>query len=112
MSMPDTMTPLIAAPWFDATGKPLPVKSLPGLRPAVLKTLECARADSLSPALKDLLSTCCGLTDTELGHIDFTGCCFPEEPCAVFNPCLTIAIDDAGRRWIALWMRCLWWHSE
>jgi hypothetical protein len=29
------------------------------------------------------------------------GCWFPEEPCPVFRPCLTLAVDDAGRRWIA-----------
>jgi hypothetical protein len=33
--------------------------------------------------------------------VDFTGCAFPEEPYTVFQPCLTMAIDDAGRRWIA-----------
>jgi len=33
--------------------------------------------------------------------VDFTGCSFPEEPHSVFRPCLTMAIDDAGRRWIA-----------
>jgi hypothetical protein len=54
-----------------------------------------------NPTIQALLATCCGLADTELGHIDFTGCCFPEEPCSVFQPCLTMAIDDAGRRWIA-----------
>ncbi len=42
-----------------------------------------------------------GLVETELGFIDLSGRSFPEEPCPVFKPCLTIAIDDAGRRWIA-----------
>jgi hypothetical protein len=101
MSTLDTMTPLISPPWLDASGKPLPVRALPGLRPEVLKTLESAYPGIVGPALRDLLSTCCGLADTDLGHIDFTGCCFPEEPCTVFNPCLTLAIDDTGRRWIA-----------
>jgi hypothetical protein len=41
------------------------------------------------------------LAGTALGSIDFTGCWFPEEPCAVFRPALTLAIDDEGRRWIA-----------
>ena len=54
-----------------------------------------------TPSIQALLATCCGLADTELGPIDFTGCWFPKEPCAVFQPCLTLAIDDAGRRWIA-----------
>lgn len=101
MSTLDTMTPLISSPWLDASGKPLSVRSLPGLRSEVLKTLDCAYPGLVSPALKELLKVCCGLADTELGYIDFTGCCFPEEPCTVFNPCLTMAIDDAGRRWIA-----------
>jgi hypothetical protein len=48
-----------------------------------------------------LLEICCGVAETELGSIDFTGCFFPEEPCQVFRPCLALAIDDAGRRWIA-----------
>jgi hypothetical protein len=51
--------------------------------------------------MKALLGACCGLTGTELGSIDFTGCWFPEEPCAVFRPALTLAVDDDGRRWIA-----------
>ena len=101
MSTLDTMTPFFSSPWLDASGKPLSVRPLPGLRPEVLKTLESAYPGIVGPALKDLLSTCCGLADTDLGYIDFTGCCFPEEPCSVFNPCLTLAIDDSGRRWIA-----------
>jgi hypothetical protein len=51
--------------------------------------------------MKALLSACCGLAGTEIGSIDFTGCWFPEEPYAVFRPALTLAIDDAERRWIA-----------
>jgi hypothetical protein len=101
MSTPDTMTPLVSSPWLDTDGKPLPVRSLPGLRPDVIKTLARAYPGIMSPALKELLATCCGLVDTELGHIDFTGCRSPEEPCAVFQPCLTLATDDTGRRWIA-----------
>jgi hypothetical protein len=51
--------------------------------------------------MKTLLGTCCGLAGTEVGSIDFTGCWFLEEPWAVFRPALTLAIDDAERRWIA-----------
>jgi hypothetical protein len=51
--------------------------------------------------MKELLSRSCGLGGTELGSIDFTGCWFLEEPYAVFRPALTLAIDDAERRWIA-----------
>jgi hypothetical protein len=51
--------------------------------------------------MKELLSRSCGLAGTALGSIDFTGCWFLEEPYAIFRPALTLAIDDAGRRWIA-----------
>jgi hypothetical protein len=51
--------------------------------------------------MKSLLGTCCGIAGTELGSIDFTGCWFLEEPCAVFRPALTLTVDDAARRWIA-----------
>jgi hypothetical protein len=100
MSAFDTMTPLISSPWRDANGNSLPVRLLPGLRPDVIKTFERAYPGIIGSAYKDLLSACCGLAHTELGHIDFTGTAFPDEPCAVFQPCLTLAIDDAGRRWI------------
>lgn len=100
MSTADTMTPLVAGPWLDAHGKPLPVRALPGLRPEVIQGLACSFPGIISPALKALLETCCGLAETKIGSIDFTGCWFPEEPCGVFQPCLTLAIDDAGRRWI------------
>jgi hypothetical protein len=51
--------------------------------------------------MKELLTRSCGLAGTELGSIDFTGCWFLEEPYAIFRPALTLAIDDAERRWIA-----------
>jgi hypothetical protein len=101
MSTHDTMTPFLSTPWLDANGKTLSVRALPGLRPELIKTLNLTYPGIINPSIQALLATCCGLADTELGHIDFTGCCFPEEPCTVFQPCLTIAIDDAGRRWIA-----------
>jgi hypothetical protein len=100
MSIADTMTPLVSAPWVGAHGKALPVRTLPGLRPEVIQGLECSFPGIISPAYKALLATCCGLAETEIGSIDFTGCLFPEEPCGVFQPCVTLAIDDAGRRWI------------
>jgi hypothetical protein len=101
MSTPDTMTSLTSMPWMDASGKALAVRSLPGLDPEVIQTLKSAYPGLINPPIQALLASCCGLADTDLGHLDFTGCCFPEEPCAVFQPCLTLAIDDAGRRWIA-----------
>ena len=101
MSTPDTMTSLISTPWVDAAGKALPVRALPGLRPAVIQALKSTYPGIIHPSMEALLATCCGLADTELGSIDFTGCWFTKEPCCVFQPCLTMAIDDAGRRWIA-----------
>jgi hypothetical protein len=101
MSNPDTMTPLISSPWRDANGQPLSARPLPGLRPELIDTLQKAFPGLVSPALKKLLADCCGIADTELGPIDFTGASFPDEPCAVFQPCITLAIDDVGRRWLA-----------
>ena len=101
MSTPDTMLPFISAPWLDADGNPLSVRPLPGLRADVIQSLECSYPGIVSPQMKALLGTCCGLADTDLGSIDFTGCWFDEEPSTVFRPALTLAIDDAGRRWIA-----------
>ena len=86
MSAPDTMMPLVSAPWLKADGNPLSVRALPGLRSEVIQSLECSYPGILSPTMKTLLSTCCGLAGTELGCIDFTGCWFLEEPCAVFRP--------------------------
>lgn len=101
MSTPDTMMPLVSAPWSDADGNPLSVRALPGLRSEVIQSLECSYPGILSPAMKALLGTCCGLAGTDLGSIDFTGCWFLEEPYSVFRPALTLAVDDAERRWIA-----------
>ncbi len=101
MSTRDTMTPFLSTPWVDARGRALSVRALPGLRPELIKTLQSGFPGMVNPSVRALLATCCGLTNTELGLIDFTGCCFPEEPCDVFQPCMTLAIDDAGRRWIA-----------
>ena len=100
MSTADTITPLVSAPWMCTNGKALPVRTLPGLRPEVIQGLECSVPGIISSAYKALLETCCGLADTAIGSIDFTGCLFPAEPCVVFRPGLTLAIDDAGRRWI------------
>src|SRR5688572_4235271 len=101
MSTADTMTPLVSAPWLDADGNPLGVRALPGLRPDIIKSPRRCYPGAVTPAFKSLLECCSGLADTEIGHVDFTGYWFPAEPCSVFYPCLTLAIDDEGRRWIA-----------
>jgi len=95
------MTPLLTTPWADASGKPLSVRSLPGLGPEQIHTLKSAYPGIINPSMEALLATSSGLAETALGHVDFTGWCFPKEPCAVFRPCVTLAIDDSGRRWIA-----------
>ena len=41
------------------------------------------------------------LRTPKLGRWIFQGAAFLDEPYSVFQPCLTMAIDDAGRRWIA-----------
>jgi hypothetical protein len=101
MSASNAVVPLISAPWVNAEGNPLSVIPLPGLRPEVIQSLESSYPGILSPPMKELLGRCCGLAGTELGSIDFTGCWFLEEPSPIFRPALTLAIDDAGRRWIA-----------
>lgn len=99
MSTLDTMAPFISAPWSDRDGHSLPVRALPGLRSEVLRELKFSYP-GLSLAYREFLGACSGFAGTALGHIDFTGCWYPQEACPVFNPCLTLAIDDEGRRWI------------
>lgn len=101
MSTADTMMPLVSAPWLDRAGEPLPVAPVPGLRPEVIHGMTPSYPGIISPELRELLGFCSGLSGTELGSIDFTGCLFPAEPLNVFRPCLTLGIDDEGRRWIA-----------
>jgi hypothetical protein len=101
MSPSDVTMPLISAPWLNADGNPLSVTPLPGLRSEVVRSLECSYPGLLSPLMKDLLGRSCGLAGTALGSIDFTGCWFQEEPYLAFRPALTLAIDEAERRWVA-----------
>lgn len=96
---PDTSMPL--APWLNTDGNPLSITPLPGLRSDVIQGLECTYPGMLTARMKELLGRSCGLAGTELGSIDFTGCWFLEEPYSVFRPALTLAIDNAERRWIA-----------
>jgi hypothetical protein len=95
------MIPVLSTPWVDASGNVLSARALPGLRPELIKTLALTNPRIVNPAIQALLATCCGLADTDVGHVDFSGCAFPQEPCTVFQPCLTLAIDDAGRRFVA-----------
>lgn len=101
MSSLGTLTPFISAPWLDPHGRPLPVRPLPGLRPEILRELRYCPLGAMAPDYREFLTCCSGLANTALGHMDFTGSWYPEEECPVFNPSLTLAIDDEGRRWIS-----------
>ena len=101
MSTTDTMMPLLTAPWPGRSGEPLPTCPLPGLRPEAVAHLDAHWAGILTPEMRQLLHLSCGLSQTPLGEVDFTGRWFPEEPLSVFRPSVTLAIDDQGRRWIA-----------
>jgi hypothetical protein len=74
---------------------------LAGLRADVIRSLEATFPGSLSEETRWLLGKTCGLIADGFGSIDFTGQWHPEEPLGIFRPCLTLANDDDGRRWIA-----------
>lgn len=93
-------------PFSPAPAKPRPrglfkLVSVPGLRTQAIQGLEATYPGTLTADMRSLLRTTCGLTAAEFGTIDFTSRWHPEEPISVFRPCLTLAIDDEGRRWIA-----------
>jgi hypothetical protein len=101
MSITDAMVPFLTAPWLTRTGERTGITCLPGLSREAIQSLEAIYPGPLAAEMRELLARSCGLAGTDLGDIDFTGRWFPEEPLAVFRPCLTLAVDDAGRRWIA-----------
>jgi hypothetical protein len=101
MSTPDKVIPLLSLPWLSNGGVRLSTTPLPGLDPDVIQGLDAVYPGILSPEMRQLLHTSCGLEDTALGSVDFTGRLYPEEPLSVFRPCLTLSVDDEGRRWIA-----------
>jgi hypothetical protein len=101
MSAPDTMMPLLTAPWPGRFGEQLPTVPLPGLRREAIANLESHWTGTMTPEMRQLLKLSCGLSQTPFGSVDFTGRWYPEEPLSVFRPSLTLAIDDQGRRWIA-----------
>ena len=101
MSAPDTRMPLLAAPWPGRFGEQLPAFPLPGLRREAIANLESHWTGTMTPEMRHLLQFSCGLSQTPIGSVDFTGRWYPEEPLSVFRPSLTLAIDDQGRRWIA-----------
>jgi len=102
LSTVDKKVPLFAAPGSRAAGKMLRVMTpYPGLNAESIQGLEGLFPGMLTAEMRSLLGTQCGFHSAELGTIDFTSRWHPEEPLSVFRPCLTLGIDDAGRRWIA-----------
>lgn len=101
MSPVDAVMPLLQKPWIGRHGERLPIVPLPAIRPEAVTNLEAHWAGILTPEARELLQRTCGLSGTPLGSIDFTGRWFPEEPLSIFRPCITLAMDDQGRRWIA-----------
>jgi len=101
MSTVDTVMPLLQRPWIGRSEEQPPIVPLPPLRPEAITNLEAFWAGVLTPQMRQLLQCSCGLSDTPLGTVDFTGRWFPEEPLSIFRPSITLAVDDQGRRWIA-----------
>ena len=97
----NTMLPVLAHPWINAAGETLPIKSGPSLKPSAIDSLRTTFPGTLTPEFEQLLTLGCGLDGTALQYIDFTAQWHRDEPLAVFRPCLTLAIDGGGRRWIA-----------
>ena len=76
MSTTDTMTSLASSPSFGSDGSPLPGRSLPGLRPAVIHSFDCSHPGMIHrmiamlrerPDSRTLLRACglvlvCGVT--------------------------------------------------
>jgi len=101
MSPVDAVTPLLSGPWVGRRSEQLPIVPLPPIRREAITNLEAHWTAILTPEMRTILQRSCGLSGTPLGSIDFTGRWFPEEPLSIFRPCLTLAVDDRGCRWIA-----------
>ena len=101
MSTPDKVVPFPAAPAVHPSGGALKLTHVPGLHPQAIQSLESSYPGILTAEMRSLLQSSGGLSASELGTIDFTGRWYPHESIDVFRPCLTLAIDDEGRRWIA-----------
>lgn len=100
MSSPDKVVPFASAPGVFTSGAFKPTQ-VPGLHPEAIQSLESSYPGTLTQEMRALLQTSCGLTAAEFGTIDFTSRWHPAESIGVFRPCITLAIDDEGRRWVA-----------
>jgi hypothetical protein len=96
-----TMLPVLTHPWIATSGQGLPVRPGPGLSPSAIDSLRTTFPGRLTAEHEQLLDRCCGIDGTPLRFVDFTGQWHDEETFAVFRPCITLAVDPAGRRWIA-----------
>ena len=101
MSTPDNVVPFSPAPGTRISRGARGITPVPGLRPEAIQGLVASYPGTLTDEMRSLLQRTCGLTADELGTIDFTGRWHPAEPIDVFRPCLTLSVDDEGRRWIA-----------
>lgn len=101
MSTSDTVVPVRSAPVPPAPDRAFRLMLGPGLSRSAIADLEYSYPGTLTEEMRSLLHTTCGLTVRELGALDLTGRWHPAEPLDVFQPCLTLAIDDEGCRWIA-----------
>lgn len=97
----DTMLPVSGSAGPTPKTKLLPSRPIPGLKPTAIEGLRSSFPGILTREFETFLTTTCGLEGTALQYIDFTAQWHDEEPLAVFRPCLTLAVDDQGRRWIA-----------
>lgn len=100
-STADNVVPFLAAPETLLSRGALGFSPAPGLSPEAIQGLEASFPGTLTHEMRLLLQATCGLTSLEFGSIDFTGRWYPDETLNVLRPCLTLAIDDDGRRWIA-----------
>jgi hypothetical protein len=98
---PNTMLPALIHPWTNANGEPFPIRPGPGLSSSAIDSLRTRFPGTLTAEHEQLLRCSCGLDATPLQYLDFTGQWHDEETLAVFRPCLTLAVDAQGRRWIA-----------
>ena len=100
-SLTDTLVRLLSLGDTERTQQSLAGWPLPPVTPQAIDDLQVAYPGILSPDMRRLLQVSSGVSGTVLGDLDFTGRSFPEEALPVFRPCLTVAVDDEGRRWIA-----------
>jgi hypothetical protein len=103
MSTRDTMTPLLSTPWIDASGKTLSVRTLPGLRPERIKTLNSTFPGFINPAIRALLAISCGLAGSptegwRAGQPETTS---PVHPIAAQSLETEFPNDLRSNRWVA-----------